>query len=176
MGNNSRPPTRLRRALWSAISLAATSMIATGCMTADSDSQQCEVTTAKLETEESERETRAAIEKADSLPAGYCLYNVSINKNDEKGVLGVNIYLSVADSKGKLDDLRPAATAIAHVVKTMPYDFPVADLYVSNLTPENSSKNYAGILAEEFYKRPWDGSPSHEAELASWVPWHAIPQ
>ncbi|MFD3509230.1 hypothetical protein [Nocardia sp. NPDC058666] len=175
MADNSRPSTRRGSALWLAIAVAAMSMVATGCMSADNHSQKCE-TTAKLETKEFERETRAAIDKADTLPPGYCLYNVSINKNDTEGVLGVNIYLAVADSKGRLDDLRPAATAIAHVVKKVPYDFPVADLYVSNLTPENSSKNYAGILAEEFHTRPWDGSPSHEAELASWVPWYAVPQ
>ncbi|MFJ2667873.1 hypothetical protein ACIO14_26375 [Nocardia fluminea] len=163
---------KFRVAMWLAACAVATSAISTGC-TADGDSKKCEVATTKLESKEYEQETRKAIDDSGKLPSGYCVYNVSINKNDKSGMLGVNVYLSVDDSQGKLDDLRPAATEVAHVVKKMPYNSPVSELYVSNLTPQNSSKDYAGIIAKEFYKAPWDGSPSREAELAAWVPWTA---
>ncbi|MFE3617775.1 hypothetical protein, partial [Streptomyces anulatus] len=126
-----------------AVSVAVTSIVATGCTSTDGGSEKCEVATAKLESKEFEQETRKAIDDSDALPSGYCVYNVSINRNDKTGMLGVNVYLSVVNSQGKLDDLRPAATEVAHVVKKMPYNSPVSELYVSNLTPKNSSKDYA---------------------------------
>ncbi|MGW6121607.1 hypothetical protein ACWFRF_21375 [Nocardia sp. NPDC055165] len=152
-------------------SLSAIQLLVAGCSdNGDSDGRSCKISSAKYETKE-EEVVRAAIDEANSLPDGHCLYGVSVKRMSAENSVGVNIYLSVADSKGRLDDLRPAATEIAYIVKRAKFDSLIEDLYVSNLTPENSVDNYVGLLSKNFHNTAWDGSPSREAELASWVVW-----
>lgn len=145
-----------------------------GCFFGRADRDVCEPAAIEFETKDQEKKARSAIEEADSLPSGFCLYKVSINRNDRSGVLGVNVYLSVVDSKGKRDDLRPAATEIAHVIKKLQFADPVTELYVSNLTPKNGVHDHAGVVDRNFQDHPWDGTPSNAAELGLWVAWTPI--
>lgn len=102
------------------------------------------------------------------LPAGTCFFAVGATELGlrQPGKISVRIDLTVPNSTHP-NDLRPVATDIAHLVKRTDVAQRVAILDVTNWGSNHPP--YREILTDEsFQEHPWDGTPSREAELATW--------
>ncbi|MFE3546482.1 hypothetical protein ACFXK0_26260 [Nocardia sp. NPDC059177] len=101
------------------------------------------------------------------LPAGACFSAVDVlplKDNPNEFTVYVDLRLQGSTSP---DDLRPAATEIAHFIKTEDIGERTASLRVTNWGA--SSRLYESYLIDDnFQDHPWDGTPSHGAELAIW--------
>ncbi|WP_174189152.1 hypothetical protein [Nocardia barduliensis] len=105
---------------------------------------------------------------ATRLPVRACLTSVDVversNRPDELMFL-VTLRVPTAAAP---DDLRPIATDIAHLWKESELGQRTDVLAVTNW-------GYAGakyldyLIDEDFRNHPWDGTPTHEAELAIWT-------
>ncbi|WP_157838389.1 hypothetical protein [Nocardia farcinica] len=102
-----------------------------------------------------------------TFPAGTCFFAVRVTEtNTFEGAIAVSVDLTAENYRGP-DDLRPYATDVAHVLKRSAIAERIAELTVTNwgLT----APDYRNVLIDrDFQSRSWDGSPSREAEMASW--------
>ncbi|WP_406281632.1 hypothetical protein OH799_17355 [Nocardia sp. NBC_00881] len=101
------------------------------------------------------------------LPAGTCFFAVDMNDiHDQPGKIYVHVDLTVPGSTGP-DDLRAAATDIAHALKGTEVAQRTAELSVTNWG--FSRPPYRAFLSDKnFQNHPWDGTPSRQSELAIW--------
>ncbi|MEU7764242.1 hypothetical protein AB0B25_03855 [Nocardia sp. NPDC049190] len=100
-------------------------------------------------------------------PAGTCFFAVDIvDAYDQPGKVVVYVDLTVPDSTGP-DDLRPAATDVAHALKSTELGLRAAELSVTNWGANHPP--YRAFLSDKkFQSHPWNGSPSRQSELALW--------
>ncbi|WP_156162012.1 hypothetical protein [Nocardia vulneris] len=108
----------------------------------------------------------AELEKL-SFPAGTCFFMVdTVDRSDEPGKIAITVDLNVAASSSP-DDLRPAATEIAHLLKKSAVATRTSVVDVTNAGA--AKPTYRTLLTDEnFQEHPWNGTPSTEAELAIW--------
>jgi hypothetical protein len=102
------------------------------------------------------------------MPAGTCFFAVETTElASGTGIIAVRVSLTMPGSVSA-EDLRPAATDIAHVVKDMDFSPRVHELLIDNWGFGHPP--YGSYLTDaDFDAHPWDGTPSHEAELAAWT-------
>jgi hypothetical protein len=102
------------------------------------------------------------------LPVGTCLFSVDASDRWEKpGEVWITVNLTVPASTGP-DDLRPVATDIAHVLKRTEIAQRTSVVDVTNWG--FAKPKYTALLSDEnFQAHPWDGTPSREAEMATWT-------
>ncbi|WP_157124289.1 hypothetical protein [Nocardia pseudovaccinii] len=100
-------------------------------------------------------------------PAGTCLFMVNTGKAlDKPDTLHVTVHLDVAAST-RPDDLRPAATDIAHLLKKTEVGQRISVVDINNWG--TAKPKYRTLLTDEnFQEHPWNGTPSEEAEMAIW--------
>ncbi|MEV6274185.1 hypothetical protein [Nocardia sp. NPDC051832] len=156
----------------SAIAAAVAGLTMTAGCGSESSTQSaggCTDQTAASEQNADEKYLTVEITKRKILPAGICLSEVdATDLIDQPGRIKVRFELT-APSSVSIDDLRPAATDLAHFLKKTPLIF--IRTTIMEVTNEGYPKApYKALLTDtNFQNNPWNGTPSLEAELAQWV-------
>ncbi|MEV6561634.1 hypothetical protein AB0M22_38355 [Nocardia sp. NPDC051756] len=97
-------------------------------------------------------------------PAGTCFFMVdTVDMRDQPGMISVTIDLDAAASTSP-NDLRPAATDVAHLLKNTEIGSRTAVLDITN---QGAAKpKYRTLLTDEnFQDHPWDGKSSTESAI-----------
>lgn len=106
------------------------------------------------------------------LEQGECVFIVDLATNRRKPDRTLaEITLSIWKSRS-VEDLRPTATRIAHVLKAAQISPPIHDLVVTNMGAYRSGskpRGYQEFLRDrKFEQHPWDGAIGPDAEFAQW--------
>lgn len=101
------------------------------------------------------------------MPTGTCLSMVHTYEADQSGMLVVYVHLNVPKSAGA-NDLRAVATDIARLVKGTAVGERISTLGVTNRGVLTPSKYPEYLVDESFQEHAWNGTPSREADMASW--------
>ncbi|MEU4342952.1 hypothetical protein AB0H00_17025 [Nocardia sp. NPDC023852] len=133
---------------------------------ATAESAKCIIMEAKDYQNPDEKQFTAVMAKL-QLPAGTCFFAVdTVDLPDRSGKVSVYVDLNVRDSTSP-DDLRAAATDIAHALKGTEVAQRAAELSVTNWGSNHPP--YRAFLSDKnFQNHPWDGTPSRQSELAIW--------
>ncbi|KAA8883740.1 hypothetical protein F3087_37370 [Nocardia colli] len=100
-------------------------------------------------------------------PAGTCFFMVdTVDMRDKPGLVSVTVDLDASGSTSP-DDLRPAATDIARLLKHTEIGSRTAVLDITN---QGAPKpKYRTLLTDEsFQDHPWDGTSPKDTEQAIW--------
>ncbi|WP_327109787.1 hypothetical protein OHB12_18135 [Nocardia sp. NBC_01730] len=116
--------------------------------------------------DQDEKQLTAVMAKM-QFPAGTCFFAADMDDiHDQPGKISVRVDLTVPGSTGP-DDLRAAATDIAHALKGAEVAQRTAELSVTNWGSNHPP--YRAFLSDKnFQSHRWDGTPSRQSELAIW--------
>lgn len=127
---------------------------------------ECPAVQDSVSHDQDEKKLTAVMAKL-QLPAGTCFFAVDMDDiSNQSGKVSVRVDLTVPDSTGP-DDLRAAATDIAHALTGTEVAQRTAELSVTNWGSNHPP--YRAFLSDKnFQSHRWDGTPSRQSELAIW--------